>query len=257
MAPMPWISSHARTQSPQRMHLLGSRTSDGDERVDRLRLVGRLEPHPLHAQPPREPLQFAGRALGAGGAALLVVGQDQLQGDLPHLADLFGVGADLQARLRRRRTTGHDAASFDVHQAQPAGAVDAQLRMVAEGGDVDAGLAGHVQEIALAVDGHRDVVDREGRFGFHRIWSWFGDRRRVNWHALAFTSHAHDRVELAGRGAGAALDALFGVDVVRLLALAVDGAHRALPAADRAALAQVGKDLRPGQGLARPAGQRF
>ena len=29
--PMPCISSHTRTQSPQRMHLFGSRSTAGDE----------------------------------------------------------------------------------------------------------------------------------------------------------------------------------------------------------------------------------
>src|SRR5579863_9489496 len=31
MAPIPWISAHILTQSPHRTHLLGSRTSEGDD----------------------------------------------------------------------------------------------------------------------------------------------------------------------------------------------------------------------------------
>ena len=136
--------------------------------IDRLRLVGRFESHLVHTQPPRQLLQLAGRAFGAGRAVLLVIGQDQLQGDLPHLPNLFGVRPHPHARFRRCGATGHDAPSLDLDQAQPAGAIDAQLRVIAKRGDVDAGIPGQFEQIAFPVDRNHQVVECQSRLHVHR-----------------------------------------------------------------------------------------
>ena len=59
----------------------------------------------------------------------------------------------------RRRAGALDAAALDVHQAQPAGAVDAQVGVIAERRQVDARLADQLQQVALAVDRHLAAVD--------------------------------------------------------------------------------------------------
>ena len=46
-----------------------------------------------------------------------------------------------------------------LHHAHPAGAVDGQLGVVAEGGHINAGLAHQLQNILFALDGDRDLVD--------------------------------------------------------------------------------------------------
>ena len=128
--------------------------------IDRLRFVGGAKPHVVDSQAARQILKLAVGALGTGRAILLVVGQDQFQGDFPQLPDLVGVRANAQAGFRQRRATGHHAAALDIDQAEPARAVDAQLRVVAEGGDFNPGLPRQFQKVPFAVDRHNHVVDR-------------------------------------------------------------------------------------------------
>ena len=77
-----------RTQSPQRTHLLGSRTSDGDDSSMGNRRVHGLETHLANAKPLRQALQLAVCASRAGRTLLVVVGQQQFNGNAANLANL-------------------------------------------------------------------------------------------------------------------------------------------------------------------------
>ena len=129
-----------------------------------------LEADVLDAEAPGDVLELAGAALGAGGAALVVVGQEQLDGDPADLADLLGLGLDLHAGLGGRAAGALDAAAVNLDEAEPAGAVDAEVGVVAESRQLDVGLADELEEVALALDRDFVAVDDHGLVGcvFHR-----------------------------------------------------------------------------------------
>jgi hypothetical protein len=85
--------------------------------------------------------------------------QVALLGQVGQRRSWLASSSSTEIRLGGHRAGALDAAAFDVHQAQPAGAVDAQLRVVAEGGQVDAGLADDLEQVALAVERHPPAVD--------------------------------------------------------------------------------------------------
>ena len=83
---------------------------------------------------------------GAGQAVHPVVGEDQLQGHLPGLANLAGCWSRPpcpRSPGRRRRPPGSGA--LDLHHADTAGADLVDVLQVAQGGDLDAGRAGGLQ----------------------------------------------------------------------------------------------------------------
>ena len=68
--------------------------------VQFLGLMHGFEAHLPDAQFAGDVLELAGGALRAGRALLVMVGQQQFDGDLPNLADLLGLRAHFQPRLR-------------------------------------------------------------------------------------------------------------------------------------------------------------
>ena len=184
-------------------------------------------------------LKLAAAGTRALEAVLRMVGEDELENRTAHLDDVRIVRDDLHAfdglgracaeELRaRHELAGLGAARNELtHHADAAACAGLEIRMVAEGGDLDVrGLGGHEEVGAL-----RD---------FHRYAVYF---KFDHFHCLRFLSlclAVADCAELAGGLAGAALDALLGVDDVRLLELARDRPDRALAGAERAALALVG-----------------
>ncbi|MPM66221.1 hypothetical protein SDC9_113128 [bioreactor metagenome] len=122
-----------------------------------------LETHLGDTQAFGDLAQAAVAALGAGSAGLVVIGQHQLNNHFSHFADLLGVGAHHQAGFSRRGTGGNDPPSLNLHHAHAAGAVDADLGMVAESGQVDVGLAAQFQQVPLPFDGNGNMVDNRGR----------------------------------------------------------------------------------------------
>ena len=134
--------------------------------IQRQVLLGLLVADVLHAELAGEVLQRAVRAALAGRAFAVVAGEQQLDVDLAHVADRLGVGLHDHARLRLDRAGGHDAAPLDVHEAEAAGTVDRKFRMIAEGRDVDAGLADHFEEVPLVAEFHLGVIDGESFLHF-------------------------------------------------------------------------------------------
>ena len=134
--------------------------------------IGPSKPHLVDPQSPAEILQLAGSALRARRAGLGMIRQQQLQRDLPQFTDLFGVSAHHHPRLGPDRATGDNSSALDFHQAQAAGAVDAQVGMVAECGNIDPRITSGFQQAALAVDRNNSLVDRYRRLIFHEQWSW-------------------------------------------------------------------------------------
>ena len=119
----------------------------------------RLETDFVNAELARDILQLARRAFRAGRAFALMIGKQQLDGNLADLTDFLGLGADFQARLRRRRARALDAAPGDVHQAQTARAINAQVGMITKRRQVNVGLADQFEQVALAIDRHFAAVN--------------------------------------------------------------------------------------------------
>ena len=153
--------------------------------------------------------------------------QQQLQDHPPVLQQLGGVGADLHA-VPGLHGAGRIqlAGLYVLHHAHTAGAVDRQLGIAAEGGDVDTGLADHRQHVFLPVERHPLAVNDHNTLG----------------HGLVLLNGV-DGAERAGTPAGAAVDTLLVVDDVRHTRLAADGLHGTVPRTLAAALAQIGLDL--------------
>src|SRR5664279_2980344 len=144
----------------------------------------RFETHFADAQLPGDVLELAGRALRTGRALLVVVGQQQLDGYLTNLADLFRLRAHLQARFGGSRAGALDAAALDVHQAEAASPIHAQVRVIAERRQVDARFSNQLQQIALAVERHFAPVNGQclcSYGGSHVAFKWF---RFSRFHAL-------------------------------------------------------------------------
>ena len=120
---------------------------------------GILEADVPHAEPQGQVLEAAAAALLAGGAVPAVGGQHQLQDHPPVLQEPGGVGADHHAVPGLHGAGGVDLAPLVLHHAHPAGAVNRQFRIVAEGRHVDAGLPDHSQDVFLPVEGHPLAVD--------------------------------------------------------------------------------------------------
>ncbi len=187
-------------------------------------------------------------------AERVVVGQQQLEVEVAHLAHLLGVGEHDHAVGGGRRAARHGLArALDLDHADAAGGRGRQPRLVAERGDVDAEALGRFEDRLAAVAGHLLAVDGQGDLGDARcaragglpgaggggrlvvddrhVRGRFGIGRRGGRHARPHL----DGVEVADLAAGVALDAEVLVDHVHLLLLAGDGAGRALLGAERAA----------------------
>ena len=94
-------------------------------------------------------LQGALAVLVAGGAVAAVGGQQQLDDELAVLAQALGVGVDDHAVPGLLGAGGEAAAAVVLDGAQTAGAEDGELGLVAQGGDLDTGLADDGQQIFL------------------------------------------------------------------------------------------------------------
>lgn len=94
-------------------------------------------------------LQLAPAVLVTGGAVPAVGGQQQLHDELAVLAQTLGMGVDHHAVPGFFRAGGEEAASVVLHHAQTAGAENGQLRLVAQGRDLETGLANDGQNILL------------------------------------------------------------------------------------------------------------
>ena len=104
-------------------------------------------------------LQAAIRRAAAAGAFAVVIGQQQFNGQLAAFPQFGGVGFHLHAGTRWYGATGLDAHALDVHNAESAGAIDAQIRVVAEGGHIDARAANQLQQVAVIFDGDGTAIN--------------------------------------------------------------------------------------------------
>ncbi len=94
-------------------------------------------------------LQLASAVLVTGSAVPAVGGQQQLHDELAVLAQTLGMGVDHHAVPGLFRAGGEEAASVVLHHAQTAGAENGQLRLVAQGRNLETGLADDGQNILL------------------------------------------------------------------------------------------------------------
>ena len=118
--------------------------------------------HRVDAQVGGQLAQLTVGVAGAGQAVHPVVGQDELQGELPGVAYPLGVGLDLHALAHRVDAGGHQAPGpLDLHHADAAGADLVDVLEEAQGGDVDARGTGGLQHCGTLGNGDGDVVDRQ------------------------------------------------------------------------------------------------
>src|SRR5664280_1210580 len=90
-----------------------------------------------------------------------MVCQKQFHRDAADIADLRGRGLHLQSGLGRRGTCALDSAPFDLHKAEAACAVHTEFGVIAEGGQVDLGLADEFEQVALSLDRYGSSIDRQ------------------------------------------------------------------------------------------------
>ena len=126
--------------------------------------------HMLNAIAASEFLETAFAALRAGCAIDVVVGEEELQRGLAHIADRVGIGLDDHAITGSKRAAGDDAQTFAFDEAHTACAENGQARMIAKRGDVYAVIAGELKHILLAINGIRTAIDND--FIFHRLSSF-------------------------------------------------------------------------------------
>ena len=115
--------------------------------------------------------QFTVGVAGTGEAVHPMVGEDELQGELPGVADLGSVGKDLHPLADRIDAGGHQAPGpFYLHHAHPAGSDLIDPFQEAQGRDLDARRAGGLQDGSALGDGNGDIVDGEiDHFLFHIV----------------------------------------------------------------------------------------
>jgi hypothetical protein len=113
---------------------------DAGERDRPLEDPGRLAPVPLGVLLQEARDVDVARALVLAGrqAVGVVVAEDQLQVGRPQPADLLGLGGDLHPGLDRPRAADRRVLlALDLDDAHPAGSEAGQLRLVAQGRDLD------------------------------------------------------------------------------------------------------------------------
>ena len=126
--------------------LVGIADDGGREVVQRVLDVRAGEVVLVHAQLLGELLQLTVLAADAGEALTLVVGQDQLQHGLAGRADSGGVGLDHHALADGHHAGSGQGAGAHVHHTHTAGADLVDVLEVAQGGNMDVGLAGSFQD---------------------------------------------------------------------------------------------------------------
>jgi len=108
----------------------------------------------------RDGLKAASAALRADGAFLIVVREQKLYYHLAYQLDLLSLGFYRHSFLGLGRTRRKESAPLDVHKAHAAGAVNADVRMIAESRKLRARLAYQFEKITLSLYGDiRAVYD--------------------------------------------------------------------------------------------------
>jgi hypothetical protein len=125
------------------------------------RLVGMPEVEPVHSVFPGQVLELAIQVPGAGVAFAVVVGQQQVHDVATGLPHLGGVGLHRDGGGDGVGAGGVQAPlPLDLHQADATHAGDAQVLVVAQGGDADVELLGRLQD--GGAQGHLDPVAVDG-----------------------------------------------------------------------------------------------
>ena len=108
-----------------------------------------------------ESLKLADAVAGAGGAIGRVVGEEKLDDGAAGFAGGGGVGLDDHVGTHREGAARLEhALLLDLDKADSAGAHGGQVGMVAEGGDLDAGLLGRLKDGHAG--GRRDLLAVDG-----------------------------------------------------------------------------------------------
>ena len=118
-----------------------------------------VEADVVDAEADRHLLQTAGAVLLAGGAVTAVRGEQQLDDHAAVLEQPRRVGADVQLVFRRHGAGRVDlSGALLLDHAHTARAVNGQIGMEAEVGDLNAGLAADLEHVGFVVIFHADVV---------------------------------------------------------------------------------------------------
>ena len=136
------------------------------------------EAHVLDIEPAGQLPQTAALALRTGGAVPAVVGQEQLQNILAVFPQAGRVGDHAHPRPGRRGAGGVHIAPLVLHHAHPAGAIDRELGIIAEGWHIDPRLAHELEDVLFPFDGDGDLVDE------HTFFHWISPpsrRQRHSW----------------------------------------------------------------------------
>ena len=142
--------------------------------VDGHLLAAALEVPRPHAQRIGQVLQFAVAVAVAGLAVLGVVVQQQFDDVTAGLADVGRVGLDLHALPHQLAAGGHvEAHLLDLDHAHAAGALQAQVGVVAEPGDADPELLAGLHDGRAFGDRKGRAVDGEGDFLFEHGFLFF------------------------------------------------------------------------------------
>ena len=127
--------------------------------VNRLEFRDLLITDLLNAETSCKILERTGVASDAGRTLALMIRKEQLNVDLAHLAELFGIRTDLHSGFRSRGTGCHDAAPLDLDEAETAGAVGAEFGVIAERRKLNPDFPDHFKQILFGTDFHFMTVD--------------------------------------------------------------------------------------------------
>lgn len=128
--------------------------------VQGLLLLQGTEPDVPQTKAAGQLLKAALAALFTQGAVPAVGGEQQLQDHAAVLVELRGMGADAHTMLGRGGAGSHHAAPLVLHHAHPARAVDGEVGIIAEGGQLDSRLAHQSENIGFLVKFYPDPVNK-------------------------------------------------------------------------------------------------
>jgi hypothetical protein len=149
------LGAHAHTVAAENAFVFVTDNGKGrGVKIGRVNAVA--ESYALDTVSPGNVLQFAFAVFRAGGAVTAMVGEKKLEDHFPMFTKPRSVCKDLHAGFRRSGAGSMDASPFILYHTDTAGAVNGQLRMVAEGGEVNSGFADYLQDIGFPLkrDGH-------------------------------------------------------------------------------------------------------
>ena len=96
-----------------------------------------------------------------------MVSEEELESSFTHIAEGIGICFNDHTIAGSERAAGDDTETFAFDEAEAASAEDGDARMIAEGGDIDAVIAGELKNIFLAFDRISAAIDDDRICIFH------------------------------------------------------------------------------------------